>query len=171
MRTIITIITAAVCTLAALGSASAQPEPPRARERRAAAIRERIQILRAQYLSEELSLDEGAAGRLTAVLDRYDAAIEELHARGARLRRELRRESAAEGADERDLTRRTDELLSHYEELYRTQRERFAAARRTVSAAQGARLLLVLPRVDDEIRREIDRAVKHDRRRRGRVER
>src|SRR5688572_27802030 len=168
MRTIIT--TTALCILTMAGVASAQPEP-RARERRAAAIRERIQLLRAHHLSEELSLDEGAAVRLTAVLDRYDATIEELHARGARLRRELRRESAAEGADDRDLTRRTDELLSHYEELYRTQRERFAAARRTVSAAQGARLLLVLPRIDDEVRSEIERAVKHDRRRRGRVDR
>lgn len=167
MRTLIVI---AVCLLALVATASAQPEP-RARERRAAAIRERIQLLRAQVLSHELALDDEAAGRLGAVLDRYDATIDELHVRGARLRRELRRESAAAEADERALGRRTDELLAHYEELYRTQRERFAAARQTVSAVQGARLLLVLPRIDDEVRREIDRAVKHDRRRRGRMER
>ncbi|HUS67916.1 MAG TPA: hypothetical protein VMZ28_25445 [Kofleriaceae bacterium] len=167
MRTLIVI---AVCLLGLVATASAQPEP-RGRERRAAAIRERIQLLRAQVLSHELTLDEGAAGRLSAVLDRYDATIDELHVRGARLRRELRRESAAEAGDEQALERRTDELLAHYEQLYRTQRERFAAARRTVSAAQGARLLLVLPRIDDEVRREIDRAVKHDRRRRGRMER
>jgi hypothetical protein len=165
MKTILVLITLA----ASAAPAAAQPEPrARPRERRAAAIRERIQVLRAHYLADELALDGAAADRLNAVLDRFDPAIDELHGRGARLRRELRRAAAA-AADERTLERMTDELLAHYEALYRAQRERFAEARRSVTAAQGARLLLLLPRIDDEIRREIERAVKHDRRRRGRM--
>ena len=57
------------------------------------------------------------------------------------------------------LDRMVNDLLAHYDDLYRVQRERFAAVRKVVTPTQSARLLLLLPRIDDAIRRQIQRAM------------
>ena len=53
-----------------------------------------------------------------------------------------------------------DALLAHYDKVYQLQRDRVVAARKVLSAAQTGRLLLVLPRVDNAIRRQIGRVMR-----------
>lgn len=115
--------------------------------------------MRAWYLTEQLALDEATSARLFPVLVRFDDRIDELHQRGVQLRRALRREMAAARPNPAALDRMVNGLLAHYEDVYRVQRERFAAVRRVVTPAQSAKLLLVLPRIDDAIRRQIQRAM------------
>ncbi|HWM88181.1 MAG TPA: hypothetical protein VNO33_20145 [Kofleriaceae bacterium] len=123
-------------------------------------LRQRIRAMRAWYLSEELDLDDATAARLFPLLGTYDDRIDALHQRGVQLRRALRREMAAPGAAPAALDRKVDDLLAHYQDVYRVQRDRFAAVRRLITPAQSAKLLLLLPRIDDAIRREIQRAMR-----------
>jgi hypothetical protein len=136
----------------------ASPNPRRAARRER--VRQRIRAMRAWYLTEQLDLDDAAAGRLFPLLGQFDDRLDELHRRGVQLRRSLRRAMAAARPDPAALDRTTDALLAHYEALYRIQRERFAAVRRVITPAQSARLLLLLPRIDDAIRRQIQRAMR-----------
>jgi hypothetical protein len=123
-------------------------------------LRDRIRAMRAWYLTRELSLDDSTAGRLFPLLGRFDDRMEELHQRGVALQRALRREMDAAQPDRAALDQLVNDLLAHYDDLYRAQRERIAAARKVVTPEQGARLLLILPRIDDAIRRQIRRAMR-----------
>lgn len=148
----------------AAGSAAAQPGPPPARTgARPAdrdALKKRIRAMRVWYLTEELELDDATAARLFPVLATYDDQLEALEVEGARLRRELRRDIARGGASQADSGRLVDALLAHYDKVYQLQRQRIVAARKVLTAAQTGRLLLVLPRVDNAIRRQIGRVMR-----------
>lgn len=147
---------------AGTGDRPADLRPGQENPRRAARrerVRQRIRAMRAWYLSEQLALDDATSARLFPVLVRFDDRIDELHQRGVQLRRAMRREMNAARPDPATLDRSVDALVAHYEDVYRIQRERFAAVRRVVTPAQSAKLLLLLPRIDDAIRRQIQRAM------------
>jgi hypothetical protein len=139
---------------------------PRALVRRER-LRERIRAMRAWYLTEQLSLDDATAGRLFPLLGRFDDRMEELHQRGVLLHRALKREMAAAPPNRAALNQLVNDLLAHYEDLYRVQRDRFAAVRKVVTPEQSAKLLLVLPQIDDAIRRQIQRVVRRQKNRDG----
>ncbi len=123
-------------------------------------LRQRIRAMRAWYLTQELELDEATADRLFPVLGRFDDRLDQVQQRGVQLRRALRRETRAPRPDPRAINRLVDDLLVHYEDLYRVQRDRLAAARRVVSPVQHARLILLLPEIDDAVRRQLQRALR-----------
>lgn len=181
-RTPLTSITLAAGLLAALlwpSSAAAQPpdppEPqsvtdgpgPAPRTARRERVRQRIRAMRAWYLTEELGLDDGTASRLFPVLGQYDERLAAVHRRGVELRRALRRAMSGSRPDQTSIDRLLDDLLTHYDNLYRVQRERLVAVRKVMSPSQSARLVLILPRLDDAVRREIERATKQRRRGEG----
>jgi hypothetical protein len=129
---------------------------PARRER----LRQRVREMRAWYLSEKLRLDEATARRLFSLLDEFDDRLDELHRRGVQLRRALRRATAAAAGDDAAIDRLVDDLLAHYEDLYRVQRARLVAVRRVVTPAQVAKLVILLPQLDDAIRKQIQRALR-----------
>jgi hypothetical protein len=177
-RTFLASITLAAGLGAALLSspASAQPpdppEPqtvtdgsePGPRSARRERVHQRIRAMRAWYLTEELDLDDATATRLFPVLSKYDERIAAVHQRGVELRRALRRAMSGSRPDQTSIDRLMDDLLTHYDNLYRVQRDRLVAVRRVMSPSQSARLVLILPRLDDAVRREIERATKKRRR-------
>lgn len=180
-RKILTTIALAAGLVAALAPslASAQPpdvpdppEPravtdvgePGARSARRERVRQRIRAMRAWYLTEELDLDDTTATRLFPVLSKYDERLAEVHQRGVELRRALRRAMSGPRPDQSSIDRLMDDLLTHYDNLYRVQRDRLVAVRKVMSPSQSARLVLILPRLDDAVRREIERATKKRRR-------
>jgi hypothetical protein len=126
-------------------------------------LRQRIRAMRAWYLTEELHLDDATAARLFPVLSQFDDRIDEVHRRGVELRRGLRRQLATSRPDSAAVNRLVDALLAHYDDLYRVQRERFAAVRKVVTPGQAAKLLLLLPKIDEAIRRQIRRALRGQR--------
>jgi hypothetical protein len=123
-------------------------------------LREKIRAMRGWYLTKELDLDAATAGRLFAILDRYDDSIDALQKKGSRLRRLLRQEMGRPRPDRRAIERHVDDLVAHYDEMYQVQRERFAAVRKVVTAEQGAKLLLLLPKIDSAIRRQISKVMR-----------
>lgn len=123
-------------------------------------LRRRVREVRADYLSHKLHLDQRTARRLFTLLDRFDERLDNLHRRGVQLRRALRRENAAGQPDDATLDRLIDELLAHYEDLYQVQRARLVAVRRVVTPAQTAKLVVLLPQLDEAIRKQIQRALR-----------
>jgi hypothetical protein len=149
----------------AAGSAAAQPgrsapARPGAGQADKAALKKRIRAMRVWYLTEELELDDATAARLFPVLGKYDDQLEALQLEGARLRRELRQGLAGRRRGNPDSARLVDALLAHYDKVYQLQRDRIIAARKVLSPAQTGRLILVLPRVDNAIRRQIGRVMR-----------
>jgi hypothetical protein len=123
-------------------------------------LRRRVREARADYLSHQLRLDERTARRLFTLLDRFDGRLDDLHRRGVQLRRALRRENASARPDNAALEQLIDELLAHYEDLYQVQRARLVAVRRVVTPAQTAKLVVLLPQLDEAIRKQIQRALR-----------
>ena len=159
LKPVITIL----ALVLAVGTASAQRRagPGRAGAVQADrdALKKRIRAMRVWYLTEELELDDATAARLFPVLARFDDQLEALQVEGARLRRELRQGLGRRG-NQAETARLVDALLAHYDKLYQLQRDRVVAARKVLSAGQTGRLLLVLPRVDNAIRRQIGRVMR-----------
>ena len=167
-----------IALVLAAGSAAAQPgrsapARPGAGQADKPALKKRIRAMRVWYLTEELELDDATAARLFPVLGTYDDQLEALQVEGARLRRELRQSLAGSRRGKAGEARLVDALLAHYDKVYQLQRDRIVAARKVLSPAQTGRLILVLPRVDNAIRRQIGRVMRgqamgKERRRRGR---
>ena len=159
LKPVITLV--AVCLLA--GTAGAQRGPGAGRQANAQAdrdaLKKRIRAMKAWYLTEELELDDATAARLFPVLGTFDDKLDALQVDGARLRRELRKALAGRG-NQAEAARLVDALLAHYDKVYQLQRDRFVAARKVLSAAQAGRLLMVLPRVDSAVRRQIGRVMR-----------
>ena len=78
----------------AVEPADAQPRPGAPKDKREKA-KQRIRIMRALILSEELQLDEATAGKLAPVLNRFDDEIGKLLLERQALRAELREASDA----------------------------------------------------------------------------
>jgi hypothetical protein len=135
------------------------------------AVRKKIRAMRTWYLTEELALDDATAAKLFPILAKYDDQLDALHTDGARLRRTLR-QGLVRGQG--DTGRQVDALLAHYDKVYQLQRERLLAARKVLTPSQSGRLVLVMPRVDNAIRRQIGNVMRGERggkaanRRRGR---
>ena len=150
----------------AAGSAAAQPgrsapDRPGAGQADKAALKKRIRAMRVWYLTEELELDDATAARLFPVLGKYDDQLEALQVEGARLRGELRQSLAGRRrGNPADSALLVDALLAHYDKVYQLQRDRIIAARKVLTPAQTGRLILVLPRVDNAIRRQIGRVMR-----------
>ena len=141
---------------------SGPPANPRGAAKRQR-LRQRIRAMRAWYLTDELRLDDATAGRLFPLLGQFDDRLDSLRQQGSQIRRALRREMGAARPDPAMIDRLVNDLLAHYEALYRVQRDRFTAVRRVVSPEQSAKLLLLLPQIDDAIRGQLKRAMRGDR--------
>lgn len=176
LKPVITLLALALlASSAAAQPGRAAPARPGAGQADKAALKKRIRAMRVWYLTEELELDDATAARLFPILGKYDDQLEALQVEGARLRRELRQDLARRGGKRTEAARLVDALLAHYDKVYQLQRERIVAARKVLSAGQTGRLILVLPRVDNAIRRQIGRVMRGQEvgreRRRGRARR
>jgi hypothetical protein len=143
----ITLAMALGVGLATPAEVEAQPRPG-AKDKREKA-KQRIRIMRALILSEELQLDEATAGKLAPILNRFDDEIAKLLQERAALRAELR---DAEGAgDDRRMDKAIDKLVANQDARWDTERRRFVDLRKLLSPRQTARLLDVLPEIDRRI--------------------
>ncbi|HUQ03045.1 MAG TPA: hypothetical protein VM261_11170 [Kofleriaceae bacterium] len=122
---------------------------PRTKEEKREKAKQRIRIMRALILSEELQLDEATAGKLAPILNRFDDEIAKLLLERAALRAELR--TAADASDARRMDRTIDKLVANQDARWDTERRRFADLRKLLTPQQTARLLDVLPEIDRRI--------------------
>jgi hypothetical protein len=134
--------------MSGIDSAAAQP---RTKEEKREKAKQRIRVMRALILSEELQLDEATAAKLAPTLNRFDDELARLLQERAALRADLR--AASDAADARRMDKVIDKLVANQDARWDTERRRFADLRKVLTPQQTARLLDVLPEIDRRIMR------------------
>ncbi|MBL8623136.1 MAG: hypothetical protein JNK64_17600 [Myxococcales bacterium] len=114
-------------------------------------VKQRIRIMRAMVLTEQLDLDEATAGKLFPVLDKYDEVLAKLLAERAALRDKLATARTAHKAA--DITAALDQLVANQRARWTAEEQRFADLRAVLTPEQAATLLDLLPEVDRKILR------------------
>jgi len=148
--------------LVVASSAGAQPRGPQrpapAIDRREV-IKQRIRVLRAATLTDELNLDEKALARLLPVLSKWDDVTEDL----LRKRVDLQRRMAAPDAatDPKAIDRMIDEAVANQKSFWDLEDKRLAELRKILTPVQVARLLVVLPAFERRIQNQLRRAINH----------
>lgn len=116
-------------------------------------VKQRIRIMRAMVLTEQLDLDEATAGKLFPVLDKYDDVLAKLMAERAALRDKLA--TARTSAKPADISAALDLLVANQRARWTAEEQRFADLRAVLTPAQAATLLDLLPEVDRKILRAL----------------
>jgi hypothetical protein len=136
--------------------ADPQAQPPGVDRR--AEVKRKIRAFRAYRLTEELALDEATAARVFPLLGKYDQQVEQLTMESVELLKQLRpRTIDAKLADE--LVRRT---LANRRAFLDLEEKRIGELRKVLSAEQTARLLVVLPQIERQIKAQIRRSMRRD---------
>jgi Spy/CpxP family protein refolding chaperone len=127
-------------------------------ERRRDKIKQKIRAMREWKLTEALELDEATANKLFPILDGYDEKFVAVMKKGGELRRKLRKNLDGNAKDAA-INGIVDDLLDNQREIWDLNEKRFKAARKVLSAEQAAKALIVLPQIDQAIRRQLRKAV------------
>lgn len=150
--------------------AHAQPRSPDRRgldptlDRRAA-IKQRIRVLRAATLTEELRLDEKTLSRLLPVLAKWDDVTEDLLKKRVDLQQRI--EAADAARDPKGVDRLIDEAVANQKAFWDLETRRLAELRKILTPGQTARLLIVLPAFERRIQNQLRRAMANAASRRG----
>ena len=137
-----------------VASAQVGPRQQQRRDR----IKHRIQALRDSELIAQLGLDEQTAGKLLLVLGKYDDQFEKLLVERQALMKRLR--SATEQDPKPVLEHTIDDAIANQHALWDLQEKRLAELRKILTPAQTARLVIVLPAVEQKIQRQLRRAIR-----------
>lgn len=151
-----------VCPLVA----AAQPRrggPDPAADRRAA-IKQRIRVLRAATLTEELKLDEKTLSRVLPTLAKWDDVTEDLLRKRVDLQARI---EATDGKDPKATDKLIDEAIANQKGFWDLETQRLAELRKILTPAQTAKLLIVLPRFERRIQNQLRRALSNAQNRRG----
>ena len=157
----------AVTATSAQAQPRAQPAPqpnaqpvPRAKPAadRRIEIKRKLMAFRAYRVTEELMLDETAAARVFPLLTKYDQKVDQLTVERVELNQALRSPPAdAKAIDE--LIRRT---LANRRAMVELDEQRLGELRKVLTAAQTARLLVLLPQIERQIKAQIRRGMRQD---------
>ena len=138
----------------AVANAQVGPRQQQRRDR----IKHRIQAMRDSELIAQLGLDEQTAGKLLLVLGKYDDQFDKLLVERQGLMKRLR--SATEQDPKPALERTIDDAIANQHALWDLQEKRLAELRKILTPAQMARLVIVLPAVEQKIQRQLRRAIR-----------
>ena len=122
-------------------------------------VRERIKLMRMWRLTEALSLDEATAQRLFPLLNRFDERLQPVHRQQGDLLQRLRQEVNVPRPDPARIGRTLDELVALRHQVIEIEDERMREVRRVLGPVQQAKLWLIWPKIDREIRRHVRRAM------------
>ncbi|MBK7075142.1 MAG: hypothetical protein IPH44_22855 [Myxococcales bacterium] len=159
MTTLRTMLLGALVVAGLVAPAEARPDRARPQVGQKAAgnggkrdkVKQRIRIMRAMVLTEQLDLDEATAGKLFPVLDKYDDVLAKLLAERAALRDKLATARAAHKAA--DISAVLDQLVANQRARWTAEEQRFGELRAALTPEQAATLLDLLPEVDRKILR------------------
>jgi hypothetical protein len=126
---------------------SRQAEPP------APGLLEPRTAVRLWKLTVALKLDQKAASRLFAVFTRFDARLAVVRRERRALIQQLREIVPLSNPDDSALAALIDSVGLNRERENAIEQERFASLRQELTLPQQARLLLLLPRLNDGFRR------------------
>jgi len=121
-------------------------------------IKQKIRARREWKLTEALELDGATADKLFPILETYDEKFVTVMRQGRTLRQELRKQIEGKQPDDKQLDKTLDKMLDNQRSIWDLNEKRFKAVRKVLSAEQSAKALIVLPQIDHEIRRGMNKA-------------
>lgn len=149
------LLAALLATAAA--PAAAQPGPPPAPATRAQA-HDRVRMMYMWRLTEALRLDEPTAARLFPLLGRIEERKAPVRKELGDLARQLRAEAENPKANPAQIGQLIDRIVAARDRLRQLENDGFKEIRRVLSPVQQARLVLLMPRLDRQVRGLVERA-------------
>jgi Spy/CpxP family protein refolding chaperone len=121
-------------------------------------VLERMRALRAWRIVEALRLDEATSARLFPILSKYDEREMSLAIDRRDIARSLRAEVQSSRPDEARIKAGIDRLLANRERQRAMEDERVKELRKVLTPVQQAKLMLLLPRLENEFARRVRQA-------------
>jgi hypothetical protein len=157
------------------GSAAARPEDDAQREARRAVheklrteVLDQMRTMRMWKLTEELKLDQATAAMVFPILAQFDDRARVIGQERREIGREVFQQTKEGAPNEARLKELITKLLANQAKRSALDEERFKALRPALKPLQQAKLLLLLPRLEDDFRRRIRDAIDAQRRIEGR---
>jgi hypothetical protein len=161
IRALLILVAIAVAAPAAVAQPRDRGGGGAVRER----IKKKIRALRAYTLTEELQLDETAAGKLFPILAKYDEQIGKHLVARAKLRAQL--DNAIDKNDDKAVDKAIDDLVDNQKALWEIDEKRFGELRKALTPKQAGKLLVVLPALERKVQTMLERAMQRGAGRRG----
>jgi hypothetical protein len=120
-------------------------------------IKRRIRAMRAAAIVDALKPDQATAGKMFAVLSKYDDVFDRLLRDRAALQARLNNSGAMK--DPRVIDKLIDDSLANQRAFWETEEKRLGELRRLLSPHQTARLLVVLPEFERRLQNRIREAI------------
>ena len=136
------------------------------RERLLSEVLDQMRAMRMWRLTEELKLDQATAAKVFPLLAEYDDKAREIARERGEVAREVKEQVRSGKTDNRRLQVLIDRLLANQSRRKALEDERFKSLRSFLTPLQQAKLLLLLPRLEDDFRRRIRDAMDEQRRQR-----
>ena len=151
-RTLTTMILAGALALSL--PAAAQPDG-----QKRAQVRQRITEFAMQQITQQLALDAPTAQRFRQVAEKYEPQIAGLHREVGMAMKELKAQLAALKPDEAKLSQLADTIFNDRAKVQALEAQRTAENRRVLTPVQIAKLIVVWPKINHQIKVEIWQAV------------
>jgi hypothetical protein len=135
-----------------------------AHEKLRAEVLDQMRAMRMWKLTEELKLDQTAAATVFPILAQYDERARAIGKERREIGKEVFQQTKEGKPDEARLRELIKKLLANQMKRNALDQERFKALQPALTPLQQAKLLLLLPRVEDEFRRRIRDAMDAQRR-------
>jgi hypothetical protein len=147
----------------------AQREARRAaHEKLRAEVLDQMRAMRIYKLTEELKLDQATAATVFPILAQFDDRARVIGQERREIGREVFQQTREGAPNEARLKELINKLLANQAKRSALDDERFKALRGALTPLQQAKLLLLLPKLEDDFRRRIRDAMEAQRRAEGR---
>jgi Spy/CpxP family protein refolding chaperone len=139
-----------------LSSVAAQAQPD---GQKRALARQRITEFAMGKIQQELALDAATLQRFRAVADKYEPQIMGLHREMGMAVKEIHAQLAASPPDEARLGQLADTVVNDRTKVQALEAQRTAENRRVLTPAQFAKLIVVWPQINRQVKIEMYKAM------------
>jgi Spy/CpxP family protein refolding chaperone len=126
---------------------------------------EHMQTMRMWKITQELKLDQAGAAKVFPLLAKFDEQERDLARTRHEIFRNLRAELQAAAPDNKKLNGLIDQAMAHRARLAALAQEKFAALRKVLTPVQQARIMMLLPNIEEGFRQRIRETMGGGRRR------
>ena len=140
--------------------AAARAARREARDKLRNEVMDQMRTMRMWKLTEELQLDQATAAKVFPVLAQYDEKGKTISKERWELARDVQDQVEGGKPDEHKLRKLIDQLQANQAKRNGLDEERFKALKAALTPLQQAKLLLLLPRIEDDFRHRIREAIK-----------
>lgn len=123
---------------------------------------DQMRALRVWKITEELKLDEATAAKLFPLLASYDEQMRPLGRERQQTHRALREALGQPTPDAPRIDALVDALLANRARMTALEDDRVKATRKVLTSVQHAKLLLLMPKIEEDFRRRIREAMGGD---------